>query len=358
MFDKTYELSLNRNYVAHWGITEAIRELIQNQLDSESAFVYEFKATSDVYTLTLTSANTVLSPETLLLGSTSKADSDTAIGSFGEGYKIALLVLTRENIHVTIANGNKLWTPAFKYSSQFKSDLLVVNETKCTDRNKGLTFTIYGLSDADVSNVKASCLLMQDNIGAIKTTLHGEILLDRPGALFVGGLYICKTEHKYGYNILPKYIKLERDRQTVSSWDLDAITTKMWYATEEYDRIAEMIEAALPDVSYAQYSSTSLVREACYRLFRKTNPGAIAARSRQELEALVARGMEKVVVVGSGYYANVTSCQVYRKEERVAVESITDRLTRFLSANRSDMRTNAIVNFKEMIKEAIHWQRK
>lgn len=33
---KSYELPLARDYVRHWGVTEAVRELLQNMLDSES----------------------------------------------------------------------------------------------------------------------------------------------------------------------------------------------------------------------------------------------------------------------------------------------------------------------------------
>jgi hypothetical protein len=40
---KTYELSLVKTYVASWGLAQAVRELIQNALDSDSPFVYEFK---------------------------------------------------------------------------------------------------------------------------------------------------------------------------------------------------------------------------------------------------------------------------------------------------------------------------
>jgi hypothetical protein len=351
-------LSLNRNYVAHWGVVNAVRELIQNAIDSESRFVYEFAFTDDTWTLRLRSEHTVLHASTLLLGTTSKADRDDAIGSFGEGYKVALLVLTRESRRVIIENGDKVWVPHFANNADFGMEVLAIDEVHSSNKNKGLTFIVRDLTETDVADIKASCLLMQDNIGAVKTSQYGEILLDRPGMLYVGGLYICKTDHKHGYNILPQFVKLERDRQTVNSWDLSEITTRMWYATEEYERIAQLIEDDAEDVSYARYSSPVLVKDACYRLFRANNPGAVAASSRKELEALVARGMEKVIVVNSGYHSCITESKTYQREERVAIETVQERLVRFLGKNRGDMRATAIVNFKQLILEAGLWTRK
>ena len=52
----------------------------------------------------------------MVLGSTSKAGRADDVGSFGEGYKIALLVLTRNGYDVKVLNGNKQWVPEFRHS--------------------------------------------------------------------------------------------------------------------------------------------------------------------------------------------------------------------------------------------------
>lgn len=362
MFDKYYELSLNKNYVSHWGLAEAVRELIQNALDSESPFVYEFikddSAGFGGISLILKSEFTTLSPQTLLLGSTSKAGSESSIGSFGEGYKIALLVLTRLGNRVTIANGDKLWEPKFKYNSKFGEELLVIQEKPLPYRSNGLQFEIHGLSDVDVDAIVDSCLQMQKHVGELKSTGYGDILLEKPGKLYVGGLYICDTDLKYGYNIQPRHIKLERDRQTVSSFDLKLVTKNMWFDTKEYDRVAGMIEEDFPDIEYAEYGSNEMVREACYKLFREKHPGAVVAESQKQLKELVERGMERVVVVGGNFYSHVSSSRSYKAEKIVSVETIEQRLRRWLTKNRSEMRTGSIVAFKELIEESKGWTHK
>ena len=104
---KTYELTLCKSYVSRWGVPEAIRELIQNALDSDSPFKYEWKRTREgAWVLVLMSEFTTLPPQTLLLGYTSKADDEESIGSFGEGYKLALLVLARNGYDIDMFNGD------------------------------------------------------------------------------------------------------------------------------------------------------------------------------------------------------------------------------------------------------------
>lgn len=356
LMGKTYELSLVKNYVSHWGMTQAIRELIQNALDSESPFVYEFIPEDDGYhTLRLNSEFASLTPQTLLLGATSKSDSDTAIGSFGEGYKIALLVLTREGFDVEVLNGDVVWRPRFRHSRVFWEEILVIDETYSpTKENRGLTFVVHGLDEDAIGTIKQSCLRMQDDIGAIKRTKYGDILLDQPGKLYVGSLYICDTELKYGYNILPKFIRLERDRQTVSTWDLRDITVKCWYETKETEFIAQMISEDIPDVEYSRYSAPEIVKEECYRIFRERHPDAIIAASPEDMRKKIEEGLTKTVYVGGGMYSAVSASVSYQREPRISIAAIAPHvaLSAFLSAHRDEMRRPAIVAFKQLILEA------
>lgn len=363
MFETIYELSLNRNYVLHWGLREAVRELIQNAIDSDSPFEYSFnlEQDTDLYQLRLTSKYTVLPASTLLLGTTSKAEDDEAIGSFGEGYKIALLVLTRLNTPVTVLNGKVKWIPEFRFIKRFGQELLVIKEESIGHGNEGLSFIIGGLDAADVEAIKDSCLQMQSSIGEVKNTQYGQILLDKPGTLYVGGLYICKTELEYGYNINPIHIKLERDRQTVNSFDLKLLAKDMWFETEEYDLVAELMERNIPDLEYANYSTPELLKEACYKIFKKNHgAGAVIATSKKEMEELVAKKLEKVVYIGGGSYSSsIIASSGYQKETpKVVTQTVEEILTEWFESNKRYMSRYALVSFKLLLAQAKNWVRK
>lgn len=361
MFKTTYDLPLHRDYVAHWGLAEAVRELIQNALDSPSPFVYSFdREDDDTYTLVLNSEHTVLTPATLLLGSTTKREDADSIGSFGEGYKIALLVLLRMGYPVAMYNGDVNWTPIFKTNPKFKAEHLAIVEEKSNNKiNKGLTFMVSKLSLSDVEMIKASCIRMQDHIGAIKMTQYGDILLEKPNQLFVGGLYICETDLKYGYNIQPKHVRLERDRKTVDSWDLNALVLKMWYDTKEFDFIAQMIADEVPDVHHARYDSPEMVKEACYRLFRERHPNELIAESTQQLKQMVEQGMTKTVYIGGGMHYNVSRSRGYRTEVPAPKPATpNERLRSFISQYDHDLSDKARIAFGNLVEESKNWELK
>ncbi|MNK14342.1 hypothetical protein D3C87_324530 [compost metagenome] len=359
---KIYPLSITRDYVSRWGMVEAVRELIQNSLDSSAAFKYEFKKEFDgSQTLLLTSEDVTLAPHTLLLGATGKRHSSDTIGSFGEGYKLAMLVLLREGYEINILNGCVEWFPKFEFSRAFGYEQLVIEETPLTKIvNTSLIFRVAGLTDTDVEAIRGCCLRMQGDIGAIRTTAMGEILLDRPNELYVGDLFVCKTDMDFGYNVLPRYLKLERDRQTVDGWDLGCLTRDMWYATKDYDEIATLIARECPDLEYARYSSPEIVKEACYQLFKEKHPGEVIAETNAQLQSLVKQGMT-VYVGGGTLYHTVSNSPSYRKEMENKLPkklSPAEILEQWLKENRKEMRGKAIESFrKEILQDkALEWK--
>lgn len=351
MFSKTYELPLAKGYVRHWGVLEAVRELIQNAIDSDSPFEWEFGVDS----LTITSKYSHLSTSSLLLGATSKAEDDDKIGSFGEGYKIALLVLTREGYDVHIENNEKDWKPAFKYSKVFEDDVLVIDSSVVERGRKGLKFVIQGLSGGTIDAIKQTCLQMQEQDLDSLSTSYGDILPSRPGKLYVGGLFVCDTELSYGYDMKPHILRLERDRQTVNSFDLKYTTVQMWYQTNQYDKVAEMIDASVPDLEYAEYNQTELIKEACYKLFREKHPHGVVAKNQQQMEELVRNGMTTVII--SPAASLIRSSSSYIAEKRVEIKTPSQFLAEWLRKNRSEMRGKAIEAFKkDVLVQSTKWK--
>lgn len=358
-FSKTYQLPLAREYVKHWGLPEAVREIIQNALDSDSPFEYQFGPDW----LAVHSRNASLSPQTLLLGKTSKADADDKIGSFGEGYKIAMLVLARAGYPLVIRNRDRTWTPYFAHSNTFDAEVLCVKDAPAEQANEGLSFIVSGLTPDDIASIRASCLYMQDNIGAFNQTSRGRILRDQPGKLYVGSLYVCDTELGFGYDVLPKYLRLERDRQTVSSFDLAWLAKEMWFETERYEEIADLMAREIPDMQYADHGAPALVKEACYRLFReKFGDGKILANSPEHLQEMIKKNMTQYV---GGYYSSSFGSALRGSSSYQSIapppapaKKPQDVLTEFLAKNKHKMQAFAIVNFKQLIKDAADWKAK
>lgn len=355
-----YPLPFTKNYIRHWGVIEAIRELFQNQLDSDAPFEYSIDMEEDrSLTLSLTSRNITLSPKTLLLGATTKADANDKIGSFGEGYKMALLVLTRENRKVIVKNGDYLWTPEFVHSHQYDDEILVINSELAPERNNGITYVIKNIDSSEMDRIKMSNLHMDPNVGETIKTSYGRILLNQKGKLYVNGLFVCKTELEYGYDMNPAHLRLERDRQTVDSFDLRHTAMQMWFETDKFDLIAEGIENDFKDFELAQYGSPQLVKEACYKHFIKKNPGKIAVSSQKELDKLVSDGMTNTVFVGGNYYSQISGAHDFSKSDAKSPDPLKpiDILTEFMTKHKHRMGNKAVKDFNRMMKEAVEWNR-
>lgn len=246
-----FELGMSLDYVPHWGIVEAVREIYQNAYDEETVnkenkMFYDYDA--DTETLRIGNKLSTLPTKTLLLGLSSKRDNEDTIGKHGEGYKVATVVLLRKGISVQILNYNEkeIWTAKVINSRRYGEKIGVFDVEKVSIFKSvpehNLVFELKGITQEMMNAIIESNLNMQSVENSISGE-YGTVLLDDKysGHIYVNGLYVCtKTQCRYGYNIVPSLIKLDRDRGLIDSFDLQWALGKVIVYTKDSKFINEI----------------------------------------------------------------------------------------------------------------------
>jgi len=355
---KRFELSISVDYVQTWRVWEAVRELWQNALDfGEHNWTWEsleLKGKSNV--LRIISKNVQLEKKSLLLGTSTKRDDSKNIGKWGEGYKLAALVLTRMGKQVKIYNNKacEMWTPKIIKSRRYNSDLLVVDVTSHVPDdlcNNDLVFEITGLTKAEWDEVMEKNL----NITPLKkhtSTSFGEILFDKKfvGKVFVGGLFVCDVPvkgYRYGYNIKPQHIELDRDRQSVRGFNFQWMTSQMWEevvrtTNQRNSLVFQLIDGNAPDVLYFNNFSGKNSSDIISNIFlNKHGTKSVAVSSDDDLKqakrmygdsvipVVVSENQRDILKKSEVYQDNIKSIEVIsvsRKSPRGIVSEIYNKL--------------------------------
>lgn len=305
-----FELTLTPNYVSDWTFNDAVRELIQNGTDQEvldPRNKFDITYDNSKKSLKLTNSKSKLSVNTLLLGRSSKSNNDETVGQFGEGYKIAALVLNRIGKTFTIYNNekNEVWESKFKNSEKWKEKILAFYVSKNETSDNGLVIEIQNVTWNEYSDLEEIWLGFYE-YEKINTT-YGEILTDeyQENLIYVNGLRIgFNGDLKYGYNFKPKYIKLERDRKTCDGWEAKITTSKM--LTEamingdiEPEKIQKMIEEDSDDIyQIDMIGDKDKIKEMLIDAFDKQNekPFSVPVHTQDEVAKVKALGGNPIVV--------------------------------------------------------------
>lgn len=352
------ELTLAPNYVPTWTLIDAVRELFQNALDqqkqnSENEASWHYDDVTGV--LTISNATSKLTAASLLLGQTTKADDKSTIGQFGEGYKIATLVLLREGKNVVFYNygAREVWRPRFVKSRRFGTDILTFFIEKKAIWEKvpsaDLVITIDGISaDEYYDQIVPSNLHLRSDFEVIEETEYGDVL-NLAGKVFVNGLYVCDYEpYTYGYNFKPEHIRLDRDRKMVNDFDLRWMASKMWSSSNNTDKVLEMISednadvAFLKDVSYSK-KWHNLAAEKFKDVY---GPEAIPVTSQEEMDS-VPTGY-KGVVVNSNYSALVRNSSYFIMPEPDSTSPL-DELQDWFDSIKSKLDSDEIEQFEAIM---------
>lgn len=335
---KKYPLSISPNYVSSWGLWEAIREILQNaydQKDREPDCKVEIDYVEEMLTITTSTGHLELN--SLLLGQTDKKDSGLR-GQFGEGYKLALLVLVRLGYNVDILNGDQIWTPLFEFNPDFQCDVLTI-QVEDHDAPSGVTFRISGIAKEDWTKIKSNQCPIQ-NIDYVLEDEHGRI--------YVGGLYVTTIEGmKCGYAFSPRTVKLDRDRGMLSSFDVQYATSAIW-TRDQRGRLYELLNEDAPDVKYAEYHPTTRSTDAVYhRYVTEYSADTVPVSTQREVEAVAKAGM-KWRLVPEGLKKILQSVATWFIGER---QSPADKLKAFRSKYSHFLNSDAILDLTGIIEE-------
>lgn len=248
--NKNYEITISPNYVSNWGVNEAIREILQNSIDADkNGYKKSIYYSGD--TLYVSNEGISLSAKDLILGCSSKSDQDGMIGKYGEGFKLALVVLLRKGMNVYIDNNDKIWNPSFKLSEQFGTQVLNIEETD-EGRGDGLTFVVSPIDKQLYNSLLNYFPCINDDFGNVVNCDNGQILLDKKfkGKMYVEGLYVQTDDNfQYGYNFNSDVVELDRDRKAINYYELRALTAQSIVTAEECNKeIFDAITKSCVDV--------------------------------------------------------------------------------------------------------------
>jgi len=362
-----YELSITKNYAPDWTISNAIRELFQNALDQETVCTdnpMSWSYDSETETIKISNAKSRLETKSLLLGSTTKVDNDDTIGQFGEGYKIAALVLTRMGKRVTIFNygAKEVWCAYFKYSRKYCTEILTFDVNKkfpwTIVPDNDLTIKITGVTQEEFNEIIETNLHMQDY--KYLDTPHGQVLLDedKKGKIFVNGLYISESkDFHYGYNFRPSQIELDRDRKLIAHFELKWTTSRLWTSSKDENILAlatQLVEKGAIDTSYikeASYNSNlDIVSDNVVKNFISLyGENAVPVYTQEDAEKVP--HTHKPIIVPENVVNVITSNVKYTPVEQIKeptfIEKLEDWLDKYGGNIKRDARRDLMVIIKE-----------
>ena len=347
-----YELAISTGYVPDWGIVEAFRELFQNALDNEITNPenkMEWDYNKDTETLKVSNKTSVLQAESLLLGSSTKADDPETIGKHGEGYKIAFMVLLRNNKKIKVYNyGNReTWevklVKSKRYNGQLLTTVYVEKEAFWSKvPNNNLTIEVTGITEGEYKDIVGKNLHLRSNtVSKFKMQGRGDIILnsEEAGNIYVKGLFVTKINGlKFGYDFEPKVLGLDRDRKLVDSFNVSWESSILWQnAADKQDDLkkeaVKLIKDQALDVAYVHtisYNNYALYNAVAGDFFDEYGDNAVPVTSNSEYDMVANSGDYKPVIV------NEKTAEIIKKSSKAEVinpeiyKSVKDQLREML----------------------------
>lgn len=380
----TYNLNLTKNYCNHWGIWEAIREILQNGSDQARKNpdnVLSIQYDEKKQKLIISNKESILERDTILLGGTNKDDDDEMTGNYGEGYKIALLIFEKLNKRTVIKNyaRKERWTTTFnkekKYNDKPVLKIKIHKYIIKTVPDNNLSFEIEGITKEEWAIVNEKYLPLRGGYEKFTSRKGDEILLDKDlkGKVFINGLFVedLGDKFEYGYNLTAKTMKLDRDRQSVKGYDFNSITANLMceYANKGgAEKIADAIENKSSEVltmSFGFNHSKDLSKELKKRFIEKNGKDSFPVTTQKEMEyvnrlsrnvtPIIVSENEKNFLSRNDIYSDADAFIEERSTEEENEKTPKDILERFLLKHGRNLHYDAKEDLEKIIAQSENW---
>lgn len=234
------ETTISPEYVKGWGVVEAVREIIQNALDTETA-----------WSTTYSKGRAIISDEgpglvlkDLLLGGSEKGAEK--IGQFGEGLVLALSVCAREGRKIAIKSVGFTVTAEFEHHHLLGERSL----TLIVERNRRRAGTVVEIECERSEFEQAKGLFLAVVHNRMKP-LDTNVYLPG-GDLFVVGLRTTQLNLAFSYNLTNKDLT-NRDRTIIDLKKAEEEIREIISSTRSETLVKAFLENALTNPDALEY---------------------------------------------------------------------------------------------------------
>lgn len=331
---------ISMDYVSSWGYKEAIREIVQNFKDYGE---YDYIVNDNF----IEYANSYAPSDTnfLKIGFTKK-DNPDAVGKHGEGIKMAMLVLHRLNLDITIEAyvGDKSFTlQPVTYEDDMLGTCFGIEYISSELCNPDDTLFIVRVQRAPEFD-EMEDYFINDDTEVIFESDCGDIVDMPAGNIYVGGIFVTNyTDVDRSYNIKGGHVDLGRDRNFPSTFDLEYHTGQI---VEDYmsENVAEVESFSSREVRHLHSLPDEYVKDVEPTMLHgkmkfKTKTGLLpdrleeAARNNREVQLKVKKLNDTL-------------------SKRKTPEQL---LLSFRKQHSSQMYGSSLVDFDAIIEKSKHW---
>ena len=252
--------TISPEYCPAWGIKEALRELIQEGLDVEAVHGCQVSFSQENGYFIIKDNGPGLEMSSLVMGISTKRGHEATIGQFGEGLKLACLVLARLGRYVLIESRDRQIKPVIDKSPVFNCDVLAFVIEECSPR-VGTIIKVQA-SEEEVKEAMGLFLRLSNKDfyvpGAGRATESDRIFLPG-GYIFVQGVVVTvpdrSAEFLFSYNFKNKELQ-GRDRWAIDLSVISGLIREVWATCSN----AEMIKMLLEAIKENKYSYLEVSR--------------------------------------------------------------------------------------------------